>query len=143
MQLVADRVGARIQALPVGADEPRAAVERLLHQIVPLDQERRAEAEVWLAFSARALVDPDLRALHDGVHQALHGLCRQMVEALVATGQAAPGTEIELEADRLHALVDGLTLHALLQPERTPPARVVAVVAHHLDGLRDGAAALS
>src|SRR5262245_17919424 len=58
MRLVTDRVTARVLTLATRADQPRQAAERLLHEILPLDDERRAEAEVWLAFSARARVDP-------------------------------------------------------------------------------------
>jgi hypothetical protein len=57
MQLVGDRARARIAALEPTADA-RHAAERLLHELVPLDDERRAEAEVWLAFTGQALVDP-------------------------------------------------------------------------------------
>jgi len=63
MQLVDDRARARIAALEPTADARRAA-ERLLQELVPLDDERRAEAEVWLAFTGRALVDPRQRAIY-------------------------------------------------------------------------------
>lgn len=36
-----------------------------------MDAERAAENQVWLAFPARALVDPDLRALCEKAHDAL------------------------------------------------------------------------
>ena len=61
LELVGERVAARIAALD-GSGEARAAVERVLAEIVPLDPDRRAEFEVWLAFVARARVDPALRA---------------------------------------------------------------------------------
>jgi AcrR family transcriptional regulator len=132
MGLVTDRVSARVGALAAdqaGAAEPRPVAERLLREILPLDDERRAEAEVWLAFSARALVDPGLRALRDNGDAALHELCADVVGAL------AGGGDVELEADRLHALVDGLALHALLEPARMPPARMLRALARHLDSL--------
>jgi AcrR family transcriptional regulator len=60
MRLVVERIEARIAALDRATD-PRQAVEQVLHELLPLDDERRAENEVWLAFTARALTDPELR----------------------------------------------------------------------------------
>ena len=66
MQMVVERIEARVGALEPPADA-RRAVEQRLHELLPLDEERRAENEVWLAFSGRALVDPQLRARHEEV----------------------------------------------------------------------------
>ena len=69
MELVVQRVTERVQALGEDA-EPRA----LLHQVLPLDDEHRAEMQVWLAFTMQALVDPDLGELRDAAHSALRDL---------------------------------------------------------------------
>ena len=127
MELVTQRVGERIAAL---ATEPdlRVQSERLLGQLLPLDEERRAEMQVWLAFTMRAVVDPALRGVRDAAHVQLRALCRDVVKALGAADDA-------LEAERLHALVDGLALHAVLAPEHMTPARQRALLAAHLDAL--------
>src|SRR5918995_4672700 len=49
MQLVVERVEGRIAALEP-PKEPREAVKQLLHELLPLDDERRAENEVFFAF---------------------------------------------------------------------------------------------
>src|SRR3712207_8392462 len=59
MRMVIDRVERRVGDLRV-PDDPRGAAEIVLLELLPLDDERRAENEVWLAFTARALVDPAL-----------------------------------------------------------------------------------
>ncbi len=107
MELVIDRVGSRIAAL-----QPDDHLGRL-EQVLPLDDQRRAEAEVWLAFTARALVDPALRPLRDDAHRALRGLCEA----------AAPD-----RGEALHALVDGLALHGILDPGRTTPTRQIELL---------------
>ena len=112
MELVAERVGERVRALR----EQRAPAARLLEQVLPLDDERLAEAQVWLAFTTRALVDPQLKDLRDSAHATLRGLCREAAEL---AGAADP----DREGQRLHAVVDGLALHALLDPATTTPAR--------------------
>jgi AcrR family transcriptional regulator len=137
MQLVGDRARARIAALEPVADARRAA-EQLLHQLVPLDDERRAEAEVWLAFTGRALVDSRQRAIHQEIHDQLNGACTTAINLLVEAGLTAEGLDVALEASRLHALLDGLALHAVMRPAKVPPSRIVAVLARHLDALQAG-----
>jgi AcrR family transcriptional regulator len=134
MQLVGDRARARVRALGPAADA-RLGAERLLHQLVPLDDERRAESEVWLAFTGRALVDPRQRAIHQQIHDQLNGACTTAINLLVEAGLATEGLDVALEASRLHALLDGLALHAVMRPEWVPPSRVTAVIARHLDTL--------
>jgi AcrR family transcriptional regulator len=135
MQLVGDRARARVRALRAAAD-PRRTVERLLRELVPLDNERRAESEVWLAFTGLALVDPAQRAIHQRIHDELYGACVTAVTLLVDAGLAPTDLDVPLEAARLHALVDGLALHAVMRPEQVSPARVRAVISRHLDTLQ-------
>src|ERR687896_603443 len=51
MELVVERVSARVASPPAGLDR-RAIAESALQQVLPVDAERRAEAQVWLAFPA-------------------------------------------------------------------------------------------
>jgi AcrR family transcriptional regulator len=135
MHLVGDRARERVRRLPPATD-PRQAAEQLLHQLVPLDDERRAESEVWLAFTGAALADPEQRAIHAQIHDQIRGACASALTLLADAGQTADGLDLSLEAARLHALVDGLAVHATMRPANLPPARVVAILARHLDSLR-------
>ena len=134
MRLVVERIEDRIAALDRAAD-PRRAVEQVLHELLPLDDERRAENEVWLAFSARALIDPELRAQHNEVHDALHQACASSLETLAAAGRAQDGSQTALQVERLHALTDGLAMHTALRPELMPPETIGAALRLHLDTL--------
>lgn len=134
IELAAEQISQRVGALEL-ADDPRRAVEQLLSELLPLDDERRAENEVWLAFTARALIDPELRARHAEIDAALRAAALRAVEML---GLPA-GRERALEAERLHALLDGLALHAAMRPKRMPPRRIIAVLRRHLDELEDKA----
>jgi hypothetical protein len=93
--------------------------------------ERHAEAQIWLAFTARSLVEPELRELRDAAHRGLRGLCATAVELLGARHR-------EREAERVHALIDGLALHAVLDPATTTPARQTELLAAQLDALAQG-----
>jgi AcrR family transcriptional regulator len=134
MRLVIERIENRVAALDLPAD-PRQAAERVLAELLPLDPERQAENEVWLAFTARALVDPALQALRDEGYDLLRDVCRRLMGQLGGPGSAE--LDVELEADGLFALLDGLAVHAAMRPAQATPDRLVAVLARHLDHLAD------
>ena len=135
MRLVLQRARQRVEALDLTACGPQAAVEAILREALPLDAERRAEAEVWLALTGRALADPALRALSQESYDLLQELCRYLIGTLVESGLAAPGLDVDLEAKRLYAMVDGLAVHAVVRPERAPSDLVASVLTRHLDSL--------
>jgi len=134
MNQVVERITDRLDALdPTG--DPQALAERHLLELLPLDDERREENEVWLAFSARALVDPDLRECADRSYDLLRDGCRRWVLAI-----AGERVNLDLETDRLHALLDGLAVHAASRPDVATADRLRAVLVGHLATLStDGA----
>lgn len=135
MRMIMERIERRLAALQLPSD-PREAAELALSELLPLDAERAAENEVWLAFSARALVDPELRALRDESYDLLRGGCRRWVLELLGDGHGSEHDEVE--AERLFALLDGLAVHAAMRPSECTPARQRAVLRHHLDRLPVG-----
>jgi AcrR family transcriptional regulator len=130
MRLVAESARARIVALPATGD-PRRRAERALSELLPLDDERRTETHVWIAFNARALTDPSIRAIRDSTYDAIRELCRDLVADLIP----ATGARLDLLARELNVLLDGLALHAALRPDLWPPRQLRAVLRHHLDAL--------
>ncbi len=132
MRLVTDRIRARVEVLPATPD-PRRWALGVLEQMVPMDADRRAESEVWLAFSARAMVDPQLGALRDEGWDLLREVCHNLVRRLADAGR--PDLDLDVEAARLHALVDGLLVHGVQRPTRVDPATLRQVLGRHLDDL--------
>ena len=117
MQEVMRRVQARIEA---GAAAREAAMRRgktgevvvaLLEQVLPVDDERLAEAQIWLAFTPRALIDPHMQALRREADEGVRELCRQCLLGLSGFGLMASERNLRQETERLWALIDGLTLH--------------------------------
>jgi hypothetical protein len=105
----------------------------VLAELLPLDDERRAENEVWLAFTSRAMVDPALRALRDEGYDALQAGCRAMLTDLSAAGLAP--TDVRAETQRLHAWLDGLAVHAAMRPDLHTAESLTVAISHHLDAL--------
>lgn len=128
MAALAERLTVRIAAARDAAATPLDAAEGVLAQILPLNDERRREAEVWLPFVARARVDPDLRELGERADATLRDIVRQALEPL-------DPADLELAIEEVYALVDGLALHAVLPPGRPPPDTMRRVLRAHLERL--------
>ncbi|HET6985380.1 MAG TPA: TetR family transcriptional regulator C-terminal domain-containing protein [Kribbella sp.] len=137
MDLVSRRVTERIEALEVKGS-PVAIVLRYLEEALPLDAERRAEFDVWMAFMAQAQAESGagtLREHVDAVHDGLRRLCESLLQALAQAGALREGLDLRREVECLHAVIDGLALHAVIQPDRTTPARVRQLLRHHIESL--------
>jgi AcrR family transcriptional regulator len=131
-QAVIDRIEARLADFAPEPD-PRRRAERTLVELLPLDDARRAENEIWLAFTAKAMVEPQLRALRDEGYDALRAGCQAMITDLSAAGLAP--TNLGAQTERLHALLDGLAVHAAMRPHIHTARKLRAAIAHHLDAL--------
>ncbi|PRY40251.1 TetR family transcriptional regulator [Geodermatophilus tzadiensis] len=137
MTLVVERARARGEAAASAGGPLVARLLRVLEETLPLDDERQAETEVWLALTARALVDPRLAELRDRSAAELHAFCGDVVRVLTEAGEARSGLDLDLEAERLYAVLDGLAVHAVSRPTALPADRARQVLAAHLDSLRD------
>lgn len=132
----------RLGALRPGSKDHHEAVLTLLGQVLPLDQERAVDACVWMAFKNAARTKPFLAPEADRSHRAVAAIVGRLVMELSrADGGGGPGAaardqqQLVTEAERLLATLDGLTLHALLQPEWMTAQMCRDVLESHLAGL--------
>jgi AcrR family transcriptional regulator len=119
-QLVVDRSTRRI------ARRSRdAGVIEALAELLPLDEERRREATVWLVLMAASLSDQylagELRQRYAEARKAMLPVFRE------ALGEAA-GEDPEDVGDELLAAVDGIIVDALTDPDRYPSERQLALL---------------
>jgi AcrR family transcriptional regulator len=97
--------------------EIRPAVREILLQTMPVDDGRRTEASIAFAFLALGLGDPELARIQRLHFAGMYDLCLRLVRQLVP----APGEVThEALARRLHAVVDGLTVHVLAEHLSVP-----------------------
>jgi AcrR family transcriptional regulator len=113
LRVVVDRMVERLSAGPRGRS-PREAVRHILREILPLDADRRAETAIWLAFASNSVADRRIAEELELVFVGTRDLCRRIAHDLDRYGNLAPGRDPDLEAARLHALIDGLTLQSTL-----------------------------
>ncbi|MET4093360.1 TetR family transcriptional regulator C-terminal domain-containing protein [Arthrobacter sp. UYCu712] len=150
--VVVDRIVGRLTAaddrlgglLPGTADH-HEAVLALLGEVLPLDEERAVDACVWMAFKNAARTKPFLAPEADRSHRAVAAIVGRLVMELTAAdgGQGAQAAQeagpdqqrLVTEAEGLLATLDGLTMHALLQPEWMTARMCRDVLEAHLAGL--------
>ncbi|WP_420881789.1 TetR/AcrR family transcriptional regulator [Rhodococcus sp. (in: high G+C Gram-positive bacteria)] len=137
MELVTKRVYERIAAIGFTGDL-RADARLLVEQFVPLDDDRRGEMDVWQAFVVAARTEPALAEVRDRTDREMYEGFLRMVEPLTDAGLLVPGASAEVEAMRLHALVDGLAAHGVNHPRRMNAARIHAVLDAHFGTLFAG-----
>lgn len=133
MRMVSQRIQERLEQLVLSGDL-RTDLETVIQETLPMDESRWQEALIWLVFISRSLTDRRLSDLAAEAHQALAELFGKLALALHRAGYL-PESDIALEASRLHALVDGLALHALLSPQSVTPEVIRHIVARHLESL--------
>lgn len=112
----------RVENRLVAAYPEGAPVRTLLLHIMPLDDERRAEAHVAVAFMAYAAVKP-------AIAEALRADAPKFVEFVASLVREAGVPHPERHAGALMAMVDGMTAHILIGLQ-TPESAVAALDAH-------------
>ena len=137
---VVDRIVARlhgayanVSAAAAGSSEHDAAVLTLLGEFLPLDEERALDACAWLAFKNAARIRPFLAVEADRSHRAVAAVVGQLISRLLQE-DGGDRERLVTEAERLLATLDGLTMHALLQPEWMTLEMCRDVLESHLAG---------
>jgi hypothetical protein len=128
-----DRALPALQQHPAASFEHRGAVLTLLSELLPLDEQRAVEGRVWMAFRNAARIRPFLAAGADRSHQEVAALMGRAITTLLPADESEE--VLVLEAERLLATLDGLCMHALLQPGWLTARMCLDVLERHLDGL--------
>jgi AcrR family transcriptional regulator len=132
-QRIEEGTPARTSLLAQG--RPLDAVAALLEEVLPLDAERRAEATVWAAFTTPPATNPEIAEIRQRVDDGVCELCGNALDALQELGLFHADRDRSIELERMHALLDGLTIHLTLQPARLDPDLVRSIVLSHLSEL--------
>lgn len=155
LEVVVTRIDARIErimaSLRPGENELDVAI-RIIEQGLPIDEERRAEFHVWIAFIDRSRVDEKTQALVSSSASSTRHLCRSITAMLLGSPPPAPNdvmNDIEEEhiAVKLHILWNGLSYHSIVAPHYLTPNTSRAMLQEHLEQIqafgqeRDGVAA--
>lgn len=125
-QLVQDNTDYLMSLDLLSLDADKAT--EVLYTLVPVSERRRHMSGVWLLLASQAGADGDfaevLHRLNVSVAEGIGDLLRGMQQkGLVDTGR-----DIEREARRLHALIDGLALQCMTDPSLRSETDVRAIL---------------
>lgn len=122
----------RKMAVESGGLDP---LTRALAEAVPTTPKRRQQSEIWLCVVSRAQESPQLRRHLAEVDGLLLDQVRECLQIMGSSKLLSKKRDIELEAQRLHALIDGLTLHTLTDSAALPGSTIRRILRLHLESL--------
>jgi AcrR family transcriptional regulator len=117
---------------PVAAD----ALKGILLDNLPLDEQRELETRIEMSFWARALRNEALHEIQEQESETLRELLRELVENAQKDGAISTDHEMEDVIELLGAVIDGVSLHALLYPDRLPAEKQAKVMEFALQLLK-------
>ena len=118
-----DRFRAHLADLPAvqaGALPRRALAQRALEELP--DERRRSEMAVSLEFTVAARTDPSVGPQVARLRRGMVMVIARILAGLEQAQALRDGVQVEVEIDRLAALLDGLALRGL-DPEELSPQR--------------------
>ncbi|MCB5181712.1 TetR/AcrR family transcriptional regulator [Streptomyces antimicrobicus] len=133
---IGERITGRVRQDPAGGPErsARTALRHAATEVSLLRQEHRAEARIWLAFLAQAVVSAPLARTLRTDYAALEDAFTRLVgQAAEETGAQTGPDDARRAARTLLALADGLTAHVLVG--HLTPRQAQEVLGGHLAGL--------
>jgi AcrR family transcriptional regulator len=139
LRLAYDRIAARWDAKLEGLTGLNALHELVLDNL-PLDHERELETKLLMNFWSRLIRGQDGTPPPRRRGPLLIDLLAQLVADGQKAGEIRRDEAPEDIAERLLGLIDGFSLHALLNPERLTRKRQISLVEREFDRLRPDAA---
>jgi AcrR family transcriptional regulator len=135
MALVHDQTRERVMK-HFAVKDPRKFAEAVLAELIPLDDQRRMEMAVNMAVVAESPSHPALRGVALDAQKAVAEACAVVLARLQDEKLVRSDADLAFETERLHALVDGLALHALTADRKDlRPKAILGVIRKHLAGL--------
>eukprot|EP00439_Symbiodinium_sp_Y106_P087687 s1_g223.t1 len=108
---------------------PQEKLFRLVDEMLPSDDKRLLEWKVWIAFWSAATVDETLALENDARHDTWAEELADLIK------EAAPDRDAKGEADLLIGLINGVGLHAAVNPTEPNLSRARRLLRAHIDAL--------
>jgi AcrR family transcriptional regulator len=105
------------------------ALHALMLECLPLDEQRLLEAKVEVSFWGQAVGDPELVEIQNAEVDRLWERIRQRLAEAEQQGALRPGLDIDLAVHSCVALIDSLSLRAVLYPARSTKDDQLAMLA--------------
>ena len=109
---------------------------RMVMLMIPDSAPRRRQTALWLLLVAQYASDEEVRPILHELNREVRVGITNFLQRIADQGDLGAGRDVELEATRLHALVDGISLQAMSDSRLMPVAEIRATVEHHLRELQ-------
>lgn len=137
MRVLVETVTTRVQRA-AQTPEVRQRVAAMLIELLPVTERTHAEFAAYLEFLDRSRTDP---ALHEVAWESVRAVRELIVTVLTdlrKLGVFCADLDVEVEAVRLHAFIDGLTLQLIVAPELITRADARRALSRWLRDLEKG-----
>jgi AcrR family transcriptional regulator len=105
-------------------------VARAIVHGLPIDEPRRQDWKVWLAFWSRAAMSPSVAAQHRETYRQWRGALGIALKTLANT--SIPAKDLDRASEHLLACIDGLGIHLLIEPDRIDEAGLIEIIKEHI-----------
>jgi AcrR family transcriptional regulator len=136
LQLSHTRIRKRYDAEVEETSSAVDALRAILIDNLPIDEQRDLETRIEMSFWARALRNEELHEIQQKESETLRSLLRELVEKAQKDKAISKKHDREEILELLGAVIDGISLHALLYPDRLAPKRQAAVMEFALQLLK-------
>lgn len=113
------------------------ALKAILLDNLPLEEQRDLETRIEMSFWARSLRNEALREIQHEESKGLRDLLGELIEKSRQEGAISERYDRDQVLSFLAALIDGISLHGLLYPDRLPPERMQGLMEFALELLGD------
>lgn len=107
------------------ADPPRKLATLLRLTAFEFEGWHEVQWRIWVEFWSLCNRNPALRTHYTSIYDKFRKPFRDVIVEGVETGHFSPRSSIEDVVDRLTAQIEGLRVHALLEPKRVPRERML------------------
>ncbi|WLR54685.1 TetR family transcriptional regulator C-terminal domain-containing protein [Mesobacillus subterraneus] len=128
LELVKERVQQRIQRILEQQLPPAESTLRILLEMIPHNEETYQEMSVWFQFMngvRQRIFSPE----SDDMLQGITLMMTQLEQHDLLKNEL----DMEVEIERLRAVVDGLALHAMISPEKYTEEKLIRILKTHLN----------
>jgi DNA-binding transcriptional regulator YbjK len=133
-----DEVVAHAQSRAAQLDQQDLDIDKatkLVMLAIPDTPMRRRQAQVWIKLVTEYDGDTHVSTLLNDFNKRVRAGLLAMLKLFDASGLVSKDRKLNIEAVRLHALVDGLSLQTMNDAKFMPPSLIRSVVAQHLTEL--------
>ncbi|MEI2729340.1 MAG: TetR family transcriptional regulator C-terminal domain-containing protein [Candidatus Nanopelagicales bacterium] len=116
-----------LNSLDVSKCTPAVAL-RAMQLAIPTTARQRRQSQVWLALLEQHGTSPEISQTLTDLNREVRSGVRTVLAALAANGFVAASRDLDEEAAKFHAVIDGLSLQSLTDPKTAPPALVEQVI---------------